>query len=39
MREVRNEYNRSVGKPEYKYHFGDLGLDKKIILKWVRSSV
>jgi hypothetical protein len=33
MGEMRNAYNTSVGIPEY--HSIDLGINRKVILKWI----
>jgi hypothetical protein len=34
--EMRNDYKILVGKPQEKRHcLGDIGVDGKIILKWV----
>jgi hypothetical protein len=35
MREMRNVYTILVGKPEEKNHLEDLGIDRRIILKWI----
>jgi hypothetical protein len=32
---MSNAYNILAGKPEGKIPFGDLGVDGKIILKWI----
>jgi hypothetical protein len=36
---VRNAYNTPVRKPEGKSHLRDLGLDGRIILKWILNNV
>jgi hypothetical protein len=35
MGEIRNAYNILVGKPEGKDHTENLGIDERIILKWI----
>jgi hypothetical protein len=35
MRFMRNPYKILVGKPEGKKQFEDLGIDRRIILKWI----
>jgi hypothetical protein len=35
MWEMRNAYRIFIGKPEGKRPFGDLGVDGRIILKWI----
>jgi hypothetical protein len=35
MREMKNEYNTLVAKPEGTDHSEDLGVDGKIILEWI----
>jgi hypothetical protein len=32
---VRGVYSVLVGKPEGKYYLEDLGIDRRIILKWI----
>jgi hypothetical protein len=34
MKEMRNSYKILVEKPE-RYHLGHLGIDERIILKWI----
>jgi hypothetical protein len=38
MEEKRNTCRFSVGKPEGKNHFERLGLDGRIILKWILKN-
>jgi hypothetical protein len=35
MGDIRNVYQIFVGKPEGKNHLEDLGIDGRIILKWI----
>ena len=34
-REKKNACRVLTGKPEGKYHFGYLGMDGRVILKWI----
>jgi hypothetical protein len=36
--EMRNTYKVSVGKPEGKNHFRDLGIGGSVILKWILGN-
>jgi hypothetical protein len=35
MGEVRGAYNISVGRPEGRNHYEDLGVDERITLRWM----
>jgi len=35
MRELRNAYKILIGNPEGRDHLGELGVDGRIILKWI----
>jgi hypothetical protein len=39
MGEMRNAYRIFVGKPEGKRLRSDLGIEKRIILKWILNKV
>ena len=34
-RREKNACRVLIGKPEGNYHFGDLGIDGRVILKWI----
>jgi hypothetical protein len=38
MREIRNSYKISVGRPEGKRPSADLGVDRRITLKWMSGK-
>jgi hypothetical protein len=38
MREIRNAYEISIGKPEGRDHSEDLCMDKRMILKWILGA-
>jgi hypothetical protein len=39
MRDIKNPYRILVGKPEGKNHLQDLGVDGKMILKWILQEL
>jgi hypothetical protein len=39
MGEIRNAYNILVGRPEGKNHLEDLGVDRRMILEWIKEDV
>jgi hypothetical protein len=39
MGEMRNTYSVLVGKSERKNHSEDLGVDRRIILEWMKQGV
>jgi hypothetical protein len=38
MTKMRKAYTILAGKPEKKNHFGDLDIDRSIILKWALNK-
>jgi hypothetical protein len=39
MEETKNAYNILVGKPEWKRHLEELGVDGKMIIGWILKKL